>query len=505
MVELRAHRPTSILAGTLLLCGALLSGSPARGQAESFRAEASRPLRSSSRLAAGSMRTAWLSMDWAYRYEFAVRPDSIAGDGPLTDFALLLPLSDSAMPGVFDRARPDGSDLIFTAGDGVTRIAREIVSYDPANRRAEIWLRADSLSRRSNTFYLYCGNPDTSLAAADGSVWDSADLGVFHFAEDPGAGLLRDYGPHGHHATPVNGWTSADTAAGAIGQAWHLNGTTHWIDADAIASTDSCFTISAWFAVHDLQSPGADFAFQSQSGYWHLSAKRNETYRNADFAGASGFISWMPDPLPDSQLHHFVWVMDGEADTLRFYFDGEQQAIRARWAPQPPHRVYTGSPIGGHVSIAGPIYGNAQDLFSGIADELRIHAGVRSAERILTEYRNQSAGASFYTFGPEQVSAAPEPGPLTVEVTPLHAYPNPFRDQAVIGLRLAGREAVRIEIFDPAGRRVRSLVFPSAAVARGLVVWDGRDDHSGRLESGVYTVRATTAGAVWAGRVVLLH
>lgn len=498
-------RPASLFAGAMTLGLALLLGSPARGQVESLGAHSPRELTRSSGPAAGPARSAWLNADWAYRYEFAVRPDSIAGDGELLGFALLLPLSDSALPEVFGRARPDGGDLVITAGDGVTLLAREIVSYDPVNRRAEIWVRADSLSRRSNLFYLYCGNPDTSLAPVDGSVWDSADLGIFHFAEDPGEGLLRDFGPHGHHATPMNGWTSADTAAGAIGQAWQLNGTTHWIDADAVASADSCFTISAWFAVHELQSAGADFAFQSESGYWHLSAKRNETYRNADFSGATGFISWEPDPLPDSQLHHFVWVMDGEADTLRFYFDGEQQAIRARWAPLPPHRAYSGSPIGGNVSIAGPIWGNAQDLFDGIVDEFRIHAGVQSAERILTEYRNQSAGAAFYTFGPEQVSAAPDPGPLSLEIFPLRAYPNPLRDRAVIDMRPTGSEAGRLEIFDLAGRRVRSLVFPSSTGASKLVVWDGRDDHSSRLESGVYIMRATTASAVLAGRIVLLH
>lgn len=451
-------------------------------------------------------RAAWLNADWACRFEIAVRPDSIAGEGELLGVPLLLPLDDGTLPGIFARARPDGGDLVVTAGDGLTVLPREIVSFDAALHRAEIWLRADTLSRESRVFYLYCGNPDTLIAPADGTVWGEADLGIFHFAEDPGAGVLRDYGPHGHHATPKNGWTSADTTAGRIGQGWLLNGSTHWIDADAIASQDSSFTISAWFAVHDPLSPGADFAFQSETGYWHLSAKRNETHRNADFANANGFISWNPYPLPDTLLHHFAWILDGEADTLRFYFDGVEQTIRSRWAPVAPHKVYTGNTIGGNVSIAGPIWGNSQDLFEGIADEFRVHAGVLTAERILTEVRNQRAGAAFYTFGAEEIAAVPSPGALQAPNALLRAWPSPFGQRATIEWLLPqSHGAGELEILDASGRCVRRLAIAPSRAAGPLAVWDGRDQGGAELGNGVYLLRVRAAGLTGEGRLLRLR
>ncbi|MBM3317358.1 MAG: hypothetical protein FJY75_05855 [Candidatus Eisenbacteria bacterium] len=504
MTDWRGQSRPWFIPATIALGAALLLSTAGALEPSSPQASGSPALLAGDR-PEGLDRAAWVDIGWAYRYPITVRPDSIEGTGDLDGFALLLPLGDDALAGVFDRAKPDGSDLLLTAGDGMTPLPREIVSYDPAARKAEIWVRAGTLSREQNVFFLYCGNPEASFEPSDGSVWDAADLGVFHFAESPAGGLLRDYGPGANHALPKNGWTSADTTAGPIGQAWLLNGTTHWIDGDAIQSADSSYTISAWFAVHDPLSAGADFAFQSEAGYWHLSAKRNETHRNADYSRSGAFISWNPYPLPDTLLHHFVWVLDGQADTLRFYFDGVEQGIKARWAPLPPHKVYTGNRIGGNVGIASPIWGNSQDLFKGIVDEFRVREGLRAPQWIRTEYRNQRAGAAFYDFGEEQTAWAPGPDAVARRISLLRAHPNPLRDRATIELLLGGHEAGRLEIFDPAGRRVRDIAFPRSAGGGVLAVWDGSGDGGVPLGNGVYWLRARSGDAVHEARVVILR
>ena len=355
---------------------------------------------------APELAASWLDPSWDFRMKFTVVGAKIVGTGTFNDFPLLLRL-DSDHAQVFDKAKLDASDIVITSADGVTPLSRQVVTWKREARDAEIWFRADALSKTSREFYLYYGNADTSLAAHDGTVWSPEYLGVYHFAEDPGAGVLRDHGPHANNASAgINAaFTSADTIAGAAGQGWRFNGTTHWIDGDAVQSSDSSHTISAWFACwNQLRPDDADFAFSVEQGFWHLSVKRNSQQRRPDFA-QGGFFTWHPATL-DTLLHQFVWAMDGVADTIRFYFDGVEQDILLRSQPPsaPPNfKVYRGLQLKGHIGIAGPLFGNNNrfDLMEGIVDEYRIQTGVRRPNWVATEYNNLSDPASFYVFGAE--------------------------------------------------------------------------------------------------------
>jgi hypothetical protein len=449
-------------------------------------------------------RSGWLSPFWSHRVALIARPDSIAGDGALLDFPLLLPLDGDHHAGLFAGAKDDGSDLVVTKHDGVTPLGCELVSYDPDARTAELWFRADTLSRDTNFFYLYYGNADTTLVHAQGAAWGDAYLGVYHFVEDPAGGVLGDSGVLGNDASAMSGWTSSDVEAGTIGQAWRFNGTSHWIDGDGIASTDSSFTLSAWFAIRNHARPGADFAFTSQQGNWHLSAKRNESQRNADFAGPAGTVSWRPDPLPDTQLHHFAWHMDGVSDTVRFFFDGAEQAIKSRYAPLPPHKVYTGNPIGGNVGIASPLWGSPQDLLEGLADEFHVCAGAKSPAWILTEVRNQRGGAGFYQFL-DQPGDVPAPPGWLAAAGRLRISPSPFRDAAAIAFELDAPGRGELAIYDVSGRLVRAIGFSRASPGGVSAAWDGCDQRGIPLAEGVYLMRAETPARVWTGRAVLIR
>jgi len=449
------------------------------------------------------MRHQWLSPAWPFRLKITARPESLAGGAELIDFPLLLPLTSSTAATVFAYAKPDGSDLVVTEEDGCTVLDREIVSYDAAGQSAEIWFRADTLSPDRHTFYLYYGNPDTSLVAADGQVWKPDYLGVYHFADDPGLGLLGDYGQHGNHAIPMDGWTSADTISGAIGRGWRFNGTTHWIDGDALASPDSSFTISAWFGLWN-QAEGTDFAFQVEHDNWHLSAMRNSSQRNPDIANPRGFISWHPNPLPDTLLHNFVWTLDGVNDTTRFYFDGEEQDIRYWYAPNAPYKVYTGSPIEGNVGIAGPCFYNGQDHLTGIGDEFRVYQGVQVPEWILTEHRNQASGAGFYIFEEQTSVDVPESIAGIPDLSILRIFPSPAAGPVNIELQMARPLVGNIQIFDIGGRLIRSMAVMGQPPGLVHQSWDGRGADGRSLQGGIYFIRARAGATVLEKRIVLI-
>jgi hypothetical protein len=447
----------------------------------------------------------WLSPGWQYRTKVVVNPSLISGGGH-AGFPVLL-LLDGSNASVFAHAKADGSDLVVTREDGVTPLPREIVSWSPGDPSAEVWFRDDLLSAASNEVFLYYGNPDTTLAPLGGGVWDTSYLGVYHFAENPGLGVLWDYGPGGHHGLAGAGsaWSAGDVIEGAIGQGWRFNGTTNWIDGDAIASSDSSFTIGAWFACwNHLQD--ANFAFST--GPWHLSAKRNESQRYPDYASSTSYFRWNPI-LPDTLLHQFVWAMDGVNDTIRFYFDGVEQDYNVRWvsaASKPPDKVYQGLPITGNVGLASNYFGNQFDNLEGIADEFRVFEGVRSPGWVTTEYNNQGQTGLFLTYGQEesrQVGVADlEPGGAR---RLLRAQPNPFRRSTMIQFELSRREQVMAKVYGLDGRLVRTLYDGDLGPGAARVPWDGREDGGAPVSNGVYFLRVVAGDETFSGRVVLLR
>jgi hypothetical protein len=83
------------------------------------------------------------------------------------------------------------------------------------------------------------------------------------------------------------------------------------------------------------------------------------------------------------------------------------------------------------------------------------------------------------------------------------ARPNPFRPGATIDFELPRAAHVRLELFDAAGRLVRTLVDSELAAAGHAVDWDGRDNAGRRLATGVYFARLEAAGTTQTRKLVL--
>ncbi len=82
--------------------------------------------------------------------------------------------------------------------------------------------------------------------------------------------------------------------------------------------------------------------------------------------------------------------------------------------------------------------------------------------------------------------------------------PNPFNPTTRIDYEIKRAGQARLEIFDAAGRRLRTLLDSFQAAGRGTLTWDGRDEAGGTLPSGVYLYRLSAAGEVASRRMLLL-
>jgi len=85
------------------------------------------------------------------------------------------------------------------------------------------------------------------------------------------------------------------------------------------------------------------------------------------------------------------------------------------------------------------------------------------------------------------------------------SYPNPFNTDTRIEITMARAGHLKVEIFDAAGRRVRSLWEGEASFGKQFVVWDGGNDKGNPVASGVYLVRAVSPDGVASLKLVRIR
>jgi len=84
-------------------------------------------------------------------------------------------------------------------------------------------------------------------------------------------------------------------------------------------------------------------------------------------------------------------------------------------------------------------------------------------------------------------------------------WPNPARESMRCAYALPHGAEVQVDVFDIAGRHVRTIAAEWREAGRGEIAWDLRD-HGGRpVDAGIYFVRARLADRSWTRRVVVVH
>ncbi len=83
-------------------------------------------------------------------------------------------------------------------------------------------------------------------------------------------------------------------------------------------------------------------------------------------------------------------------------------------------------------------------------------------------------------------------------------YPNPFNPETVIEYSVASRSHISLEIYNSLGQMVRVLVNKTVTAGSYSITWDGRDDASERVASGMYLFRLSTDDFVETKKMVLL-
>jgi uncharacterized membrane protein len=86
------------------------------------------------------------------------------------------------------------------------------------------------------------------------------------------------------------------------------------------------------------------------------------------------------------------------------------------------------------------------------------------------------------------VAAVPEAA-VAFQLEP--SFPNPFNPRTTIPVVMSRDGGAQLEIFDTAGRRMRTLHSGMLSAGRHEFIWNGRDENAKRVSSGVYFSRLT--------------
>jgi carboxypeptidase T len=164
-----------------------------------------------------------------------------------------------------------------------------------------------------------------------------------------------------------------------------------------------------------------------------------------------------------------------------------------------------------------PIYQGSRWLWKRERVDLSPFAGPAGSAVRLRLRTISDAGAQYDGFNVDSLRVllfdpAQQPAPtLAVGDAPVTALefapiaPNPVRASARFAFALPRAGAVRLEVLDLQGRRVRTLANGAYAARRWSLAWDLRDDAGDAVAPGVYFARLRSAGGTLTRRLVVLH
>jgi biopolymer transport protein ExbB len=313
-------------------------------------------------LIAPAVAQAWWNKDWTQRTEITLNTTAagVATHDTVADLTVPVRLHS----GNFDflGAKPDGADLRVVAADDKTPIKFWIERFDTVNELAVVWVRLNVLpGTDKNVFYIYAGNDKATADPATGTVFDSATLAAFHFAEKDGIAADDSGAIKAEANVPIE-------PNGLIGPSAHLGGTP-----------------INWTANDKLKAPGA--------GPWSVSFWiKPETASGTLFRqgpiqialGDAGALSAQIGALSvaGGQVAAGTWshialtVGSGKAS---LYVNGAQAG--------------QGDVPAAASAIEGPV--QVGDGYKGLLDELELAGSARSPEWLKLDYAAESADAKL--------------------------------------------------------------------------------------------------------------
>ena len=353
----------------------------------------------------------WYNTGWGYRKAITISHTKVSGSSSLSNFPVLISLSGDA--NLEASAKSDGSDLLFTASDGVTKLNHEIEQFTSSTGQLVAWVQVPTLSTSADTvIYLYYGNPSAASQQNAAGVWSAAGYqGVWHFGN---GAPLADSTSNGN--TLTNSGTTA-TSGGAIGAA--MSGPGNQLDGLGIGTVTglynlSSFTYSGWVNLQRFADSHGGSTGLITIGYTKLFGINPDGTLYGEMSGGRYALSNSTNVLSLGSWAYVVATFSPTDNFMHLYLNGQEVGYSS--ASQPGNTIDSDS---GPIGIADLAINPYDANLEGIVDEVRIANTNLSAGWIATEYSNQSSPGAFFSLGPAQGQGSTAP-PSALTVSSFH-------------------------------------------------------------------------------------
>ncbi len=337
---------------------------------------------------------------WAWARRVSVTIDSRMIDDDLSGFPVLV-TEEGMSESLFQYALEDGSDIAATAGDGQTKLKRELVEFDRENQSMELYVKVPLISTSEDTvFYLYYDNPQAS-ETNDAEVWDENYSAVYHMNDGEDRFIVEDSTPNGfdgtkvniHDPDPVYEVKPSIEIEGKIGKAQDFDHSIIDCGVHPEFNLGRYFTLEAWgvpdtddqyngaLIAHDMMDTGRQYALIQMDGdpprYTRLQVNKTGDYR-------------VGTQYPDVNLWNHMVGRYNHNLSKSLFLNGLKETNEGNGdLNDAPNSTLI---IGTHHLMNWSYHPG----FRGAIDEVRISNLARSDAWILAGYRNQSDPAAFY-------------------------------------------------------------------------------------------------------------
>lgn len=341
----------------------------------------------------------WYNSSWGYRKAITVNSGQVPSTQ--TNFPVLVNLASDA--GLAAHALSTGYDILFTSGDGISKIPYERELFTKSTGALVAWVNVPSVSA-GTVIYLYYGNPGATDQQAAASVWDANYKGVWHMKEATGSNLAD---------ASSTGWTETQVASpvqtpGQIGGSLNFNGTTQYathVNGASPFRYSGAITYSFWA---NMPSGGG-------GNVMGVDCSGGQGYGGVSLYLTSLGFTWTPTTpgtddginssalsLTAGQWAHIVVTIDFSGQTKHFYVNGSE--VSTSFSPSTPSNWNPSTSYSGTLNdeIGSRTINATRGYFKGTLDEVRVSNIIRSADWVKTEFNNQSSPTTFYLVGSEQ-------------------------------------------------------------------------------------------------------
>lgn len=210
-----------------------------------------------------------------YRVPITVAEDALAAGTVLTNFPVLVRISEGGMPGFrYSSSMAPDAEVVFSSDpSGAYPFSYEIDTWNSGGESL-VWAKVPELTNGASFYFLYyyLGNPNPP-ANDPTDVWSADYIGVWHLNEGPGAAVAADSTGHGLVATPQ---TAAIKVDGPVGAA---RGDAVFKQPNFVSTHggSTAFTLSGWYDLRGAASPATTFMYGSWAVGGFYVEKRSAT------------------------------------------------------------------------------------------------------------------------------------------------------------------------------------------------------------------------------------